>query len=109
MDTIVRITTRPLRLRELPVTETPRMRLRDSGSAALADAELLAILLRSGIAGANALDLARQLLTSMNHNGQGPVGTSPLMSVSRFSDQNCMPMSAYMVIAVAMCSCALRR
>jgi hypothetical protein len=58
---------RTLRLRELPVTEMPRTRLLTIGPNALADAELLAILLRSGIAGANALDLARQLLA--DHGG----------------------------------------
>jgi DNA repair protein RadC len=58
---------RTLRLRELPVTEMPRTRLLTIGPNALADAELLAILLRSGAAGANALDLARQLLA--DHGG----------------------------------------
>src|SRR5690349_2236184 len=68
MDTKER-TTRSWRLRELPASETPRVRLRDLGAAALADAELLAVLLRSGSAGANALDLARTLLC--DHGGWG--------------------------------------
>lgn len=67
MDTYTRMPTRPLRLRELPATETPRGRICTVGSTALADAELLAILLRSGLAGTNALDLARQLL--IDHGG----------------------------------------
>jgi DNA repair protein RadC len=67
MDTKPTSIPRRLRLRELPISETPRARIRDVGPAALSDAELLAILLRSGVVGANALDLARQLLT--DHGG----------------------------------------
>jgi DNA repair protein RadC len=51
-----------LRIRELPDTERPRERLRDLGAAALSDAELLAILLRVGIEGLNAIQLAQHLL-----------------------------------------------
>lgn len=52
-----------LRIRELPEHEKPRERLRDQGPAALSDAELLAILLRVGVSGANAVQLAQQILT----------------------------------------------
>ena len=45
-----------------PVQERPRERLLALGAASLADAELLAILLRTGIKGKSAVDLARQLL-----------------------------------------------
>ncbi|MEI6777679.1 MAG: DNA repair protein RadC [Chloroflexales bacterium] len=56
-----------LRLKELPPESQPRERLRDSGPAALSDAELLAILLRVGVAGTNVLNLAQQLL--VEHGG----------------------------------------
>ena len=56
-----------LRIRELPNTDRPRERLRDQGAAALSDAELLAILLRVGIEGLNAIQLAQQLL--IEHQG----------------------------------------
>ncbi len=49
-------------LRELPAGERPRERLGELGPAALTDAELLAILLRTGVPGHTALDLARDLL-----------------------------------------------
>jgi len=49
-------------LRELPAGERPRERLSELGPAALSEAELLAILLRTGIPGRTALDLARDLL-----------------------------------------------
>lgn len=56
------LTSYHLRIRELPSSEKPRERLRLSGAAALSDAELLAILLRTGIEGANVLQLAQHLL-----------------------------------------------
>jgi len=49
-------------MREMPASIQPRERLRDLGPAALSDAELLAILLRTGVRGRNVLDLARDLL-----------------------------------------------
>ncbi len=45
-----------------PETERPREKLLAQGSAALSDAELLAICLRTGVQGRSALDLARELL-----------------------------------------------
>ena len=45
-----------------PEHERPRERLLQHGAARLSDAELLAIFLRTGIAGKSALDLARALL-----------------------------------------------
>jgi DNA repair protein RadC len=51
-------------IRDWPVRERPREKLLDKGAAALSDAELLAILLRSGQRGRSALDLARQVLAS---------------------------------------------
>ncbi|UZR27170.1 RadC family protein [Methylococcus mesophilus] len=45
-----------------PADERPRERLLKLGPAALSDAELLAIFLRTGIAGKSAVDLARDLL-----------------------------------------------
>jgi DNA repair protein RadC len=42
--------------------ERPREKLLSHGPAALTDSELIAILLRTGLPGANAIDVARQLL-----------------------------------------------
>ena len=46
-----------------PLDERPREKLLALGPAALSDAELLAIFLRTGVAGKSAVDLARELLT----------------------------------------------
>jgi len=49
-------------IREWPREERPRERLLAQGAAGLSDAELLALCLRSGIAGLSAVELARELL-----------------------------------------------
>ncbi|MDL1866088.1 JAB domain-containing protein [Betaproteobacteria bacterium PRO4] len=46
-----------------PEAERPREKLIEKGAASLSDAELLAIFLRTGITGKNAVELARDLLT----------------------------------------------
>lgn len=46
-----------------PEGERPREKLLQKGAAALSDAELLAIFLRTGVTGKSAVDLARELLT----------------------------------------------
>ena len=51
-----------LKIREMPQDERPREKLLGRGAAALTDSELLAILLRTGVPGANAVEVARQLL-----------------------------------------------
>ena len=45
-----------------PEDERPRERLLSRGAQALTDAELVAILIRVGFKGTNAVELARQLL-----------------------------------------------
>src|ERR1700733_1824157 len=46
-----------------PQDERPRERLLKHGAAALSEAELLAVFLRTGISGKSAVDLGRDLLT----------------------------------------------
>src|SRR6476620_7138436 len=54
--------TAPLKIREMPADDRPRERLAARGASALSDAELIAILLRTGVEGANAVEVARQLI-----------------------------------------------
>ncbi len=49
-------------IREMSHGDRPRERLRDSGAEALSSAELVAILLRTGTAAENVLELAGRLL-----------------------------------------------
>ncbi len=51
------------RILEMPVEERPRERLAKGGPSALSDAELLAIFIRTGTKGRNAVAVARDLLT----------------------------------------------
>jgi len=54
--------TTQLKIREMPKNDRPRERLAARGASALTDAELIAILLRTGVEGANAVEVARQLI-----------------------------------------------
>lgn len=79
-----------------PINERPRERLLEYGVGALSDAELLAIFLRTGVRGRNAVDLARDLLGTFgglrqlleadqssftSHPGLGPAKYSQLQAV----------------------------
>jgi DNA repair protein RadC len=52
-----------MKITDWPLSERPRERLLDKGAETLSDAELVAVLLRSGIRGKSAVDLARELLS----------------------------------------------
>ena len=51
-----------MRLKDQPVSERPRERLATLGADALSHAELIAILLRTGLKGANAVEIGKQLI-----------------------------------------------
>jgi len=51
-----------LRIKELPICERPRERLRESGPTSLSNSELLAIILRTGTASENVLGLGARVL-----------------------------------------------
>lgn len=57
-----------LRMRDLAPDELPREKLIRGGARSLADAELLAILLRTGGRGLSATDLGRRILLCANHD-----------------------------------------
>ena len=59
-----------------PLAERPREKLLERGPEALSDAELLAIFLRTGVAGKTAVDVARDLLTEFG-------GLRPLLAAER--------------------------
>ncbi|ALZ86685.1 MULTISPECIES: RadC family protein [Pseudomonas] len=83
-------------IKDWPAQERPREKLLEQGAQALTDAELLAIFLRTGVAGKSAVDLARQLLGEFGslralleadlaafsaHLGLGPAKYSQLQAV----------------------------
>jgi DNA repair protein RadC len=51
-----------VKIREMPQEERPREKLAAHGASALSDPELIAILLRTGITGKNAVEVGRDLL-----------------------------------------------
>ncbi|KZK65042.1 hypothetical protein A1L58_09530 [Shewanella baltica] len=52
-------------IKDWPEGEGPRDKLLQKGAGQLSDAELLAVLLRNGLAGLNAVDLARSLISEV--------------------------------------------
>ncbi|WP_456484943.1 UPF0758 domain-containing protein [Desulfurobacterium sp.] len=50
------------RVKDLPESDRPREKLLKLGAENLTDAEIIAILLRTGIKGKNVIDLAREIL-----------------------------------------------
>ena len=64
-----------------PAQERPREKLLQRGAAALSDAELLAIFLRTGVAGKTAVDIARELL--QDYGGLRPLLEAPLNDFCR--------------------------
>ncbi|GAB1386010.1 DNA repair protein RadC [Melaminivora sp.] len=67
-------------LKDLPPEAQPREKLLARGPTALADAELLAILLRTGMAGKGVLQLAQELLAPQQAGGFG--GIAGLLNAS---------------------------
>jgi DNA repair protein RadC len=55
---------KPLHIRDWPKNERPREKLLDKGAHAMSDAELLAVLLRSGNRGRNAIELAQKYIVA---------------------------------------------
>ena len=51
-----------MKMKELCQDERPREKLIEKGAGALSNAELLAIMLRTGSGKSNAIDLAREML-----------------------------------------------
>ena len=60
-------------LKDLPPESQPREKLLARGPAALSDAELLALLLRTGIQGKGVLQLAQELLAAPVQDGQAAI------------------------------------
>lgn len=68
-------------IKEMPTGERPRERLANYGAGAMADYELLAILLRTGMQGENVLNLAQRLLTK--YRGLGGLARSSFGELCR--------------------------
>ena len=69
-----------MRLRDWPCQDRPRERLLAKGAAALSDAELVALLVRTGAPGRDAVDLARDLL--LRFGGVAALCAAPVADVA---------------------------
>lgn len=72
-----------MNLHDLPAGELPRERLIARGAEALSDAELLAILLRTGRAGENVLELARGIVARFRETGLHEILAMPCAEFAR--------------------------
>ena len=72
-----------MNLRDLPVGELPRERLIERGARALSDAELLAILLRTGRRGENVLELAHGIVARFRETGLSEILAMPCAEFAR--------------------------
>ena len=72
-----------MNLRDLPQGELPRERLIERGAEALSDAELLAILLRTGRAGENVLALAHGIVSRFRVMGLSEILERPAAELAR--------------------------
>ncbi len=82
-------------IKAMPDEERPRERLLRVGASALADRELLAIILRTGSAGGNVLDLARKLLS--DHGGLS--GLARLEAAQLLAEPGIGPAKAAQIMA----------
>lgn len=72
----------PLKIREMPAHDRPREKLARLGASALSDSELIAILLRTGVPGSNAIDVALKLLTEFKSlNGLSRCSVEQIASI----------------------------
>lgn len=70
-----------IKLKEMPVNNLPRERLLKDGKESLADYEVLAIILRTGIKGKNVLDLSKEMLTKFQLNEFSNLTINELMDI----------------------------
>src|SRR5580704_10954544 len=73
---------RGLAIRELPDQQKPREKLLQRGVDSLTDAEILAILLRTGVRGCNVVELAERLLQT--YGNLSHLSRCPVAELSRF-------------------------
>ncbi len=84
-------------IRDLPQGERPRERLRDRGPGSLSNAELIAILLRTGVEGESVLNLSTRLLSRLGGlAGMARSTYNELCSLKGISDAKaCQLLSAF--------------
>ncbi len=86
-------------IRDLPLDERPRERLREHGSRYLSNSELIAILIRVGVAGESAVSLASRLLAQFGGlPGVGRASYGELCEIKGLSDAKACQIIAAMEV-----------
>lgn len=70
-----------MKILDLPKIDRPREKLAKYGVAKLSDAEILAILLGTGIKGLNVIELSRQILKKIQTIGPGKISLPDLLAI----------------------------
>ena len=86
-----------MKLKELCADDRPREKMMTKGAAALSNAELLAILLRTGTGSRNVVEVARELI----HEAEGRLSDVAMMSVDRLCKINGIGPSKAVTVATA--------
>ncbi len=86
-------------IRDLPMGERPRERLRELGPRYLSNSELIAILIRVGVPGENAVNLASRLLSEFGGlSGVGRASYGELCEIKGLSDAKACQIMAAMEV-----------
>ncbi len=91
------------RIKDIPEHERPRERLAEKGAAALRDAELVAILLRTGLQGRSAIEVAQDLLTQfVTFNRLAGASLKQLQSIKGIGRDKAITLQAAFALAQRM-------
>jgi DNA repair protein RadC len=89
------------KIKDLPEDERPREKLLKFGAEKLSDAELLAILLRTGVKGKSVLELAKEILEKSGGSFKGLAGKDieEIMSIPGIKKDKITTLAAALEIA----------
>lgn len=89
------------RIKDLPEDQRPREKLLKYGAEKLTDAELLAILLRTGIKGKSAIEMAEEILESAGGTFKGLAGedTDEITKISGIKNAKVVTIAAVLEIS----------
>jgi DNA repair protein RadC len=91
------------RIKDIPAHERPRERLAEKGATALRDAELVAILLRTGLQGRSAIEVAQDLLTEFgSFNRLAGASLTELQSIKGVGRDKAITLQAAFALAQRM-------
>lgn len=87
-------------IKQLPVSERPYEKCKLLGAEALSDAELLAVIIRSGTKNANSLELARSILM-LSENNKGLLGINYISESELMSIKGIGKVKAIQILCIA--------